>query len=194
MAKERRATLRVRSQIRGDLASVLGWFRDPARVLERRAEYEQRPGITDFSWSESSDEYTFTTVGEWTTSTGLRLHIRTASERHTDADEFSRRIADGYFIQRAKIYQHRRHPSGREDTTERDDVVDFRATRSNRTIVSSTRTVRYVGMPWWAYYPMRVRARQIAALQLRLLASRCASDLAAVPPAPDTGAPRADAQ
>jgi hypothetical protein len=182
MAKARRATVRNRAQIRGDLASVVDWLSDAARLLERRAQYEQQPDITDFSWSESSDEYTFTTVGEWTTSTGIRLHIRIASERHTDADEVNRGIADGYFIQRAKVYQHRRHRSGREDITESDHVTDFQRTRSNRTTVSSTVTACRTGMPWWEYLPLRLRERQMRALQMRLLTGACESALAATRP------------
>jgi hypothetical protein len=187
MAKERSVTLRIRTQIRRDLGSVFQWVADPARRLEQRATCEQYRNITDFSWSESSDEYTFTSVGEWTSATGVRVHLRIASERHGDPDELSRRIVDGYVVHRAQVYQRRLHRNGREDTTEIHRLTEYQAPRPGRTILYNTMTVRRVGRPWWQYYLCRFADRQNLTQQLRLVASRCETDVATtVPPGPST--------
>lgn len=134
MPKTRTRTIRFRIKIQGQLQSVVRWWSSPERYVEQQAIVDRRK-VLDYSWVENFDDEIRTVNAKWTTRRGLEVNFRVSAA----AIEATR---DGTFVGRQTTWQHRRHPHGREDTSESERVLEFRSVKLGETIVESTTMVR----------------------------------------------------
>lgn len=161
----RTQTFKVHAVLHLEVEAVYGWWTDPARRAEYRAQYEGGDMI-DLVWSEAGEPAARKILAEWLTPDGTGYSHRTILR----SDPSSRTVE-------ADTHEERVHPDGHRDSSQLHTVIEFHSTRRGHSRLQLVSKVSRSGWNRVEYVDTVARERVTLLSNLRALAQRCEADL-----------------
>ena len=159
--------------VHADLDSVVAWYVSPDRRAESRAHFESLD-VRDFLYDERVEGDRRTTDMSWTTPTGLHVFLEV---RGNVANGVVARDEAGKVVRRGETYQYRRWPTGRQDRSRGETIVEFTDLPGGDTRVQISLTRHKDTAKWWERLLPPIAERQAQRRHMKEMFARCERDL-----------------